>query len=644
MKQIVVTSTKSKIKIGYEGENQVTKLIFPYDESWLQYGDGEFKIRILRNGDKEAYNATEIVDDRESMTLTMTVTNIELSVKGRGEMQLCYICESGCIKKSPIYEYVVSRSVDSIVAENPPSSSIIPYDIQNSLYEIHDLIGDLSKLNTNNKNNLVSAINEINQSGGGSGGSEQPSITIDSELSSISKNPVQNKTITQNITTLEARVGAAENTIQSNMDYLDNKIDETNGVLETKANNTVATQSNNGLMSSEDKLSLDNVITSVGELNSSVGDISNSIDDINDIVGEITDDVADLQSNKLDKSSVDSELSQNSENPIQNKAVTNAINNLSNIVDENLFSSDAKHAIINCLSHVIWDVENPNYYIKILKTAFEIKPLSINAVYTQTKAIGVDTPINDLKTNLVVTCIYTDNTTLTLGNKDYNLSGILSVGTSVITVEAENLTTTFSVEVSQNNIIYDWDFTKSMTDSIGNITANTNYATINQDGLLINQDNTYVELLGVFDKDRTYEIDIVSINRQIPNEYGRIWIVDSDNYTSLGGSGYILTGERKGGDLFYINGGWEESNNIVSDANNPDGSYYNNSTIGFYVDNDGYVSVYKNGALLGKSSKVMPNETGSNLYIGSSGDSSRLDTLRDIVISGYRVYSGFIYS
>lgn len=213
MKQIVVTSTKSKIKIGYEGENQVTKLIFQYDESWLQYGDGEFKIRILRNGDKEAYNATEIVDDRESMTLTMTVTNIELSAKGRGEMQLCYICKSGCIKKSPIYEYVVSRSVDSIIAENPPSSS----------------------------------------------GSEQPSIIIDSELSSISKNPVQNNIITQNITALEARVGAAENTIQSNIDYLDNKINETNEVLKTKADKTVATTSANGLMSATDKQHLDDV-------------------------------------------------------------------------------------------------------------------------------------------------------------------------------------------------------------------------------------------------------------------------------------------------------------------------------------------------------------------------------------------------
>ena len=278
MKQIVVTSTKSKIKIGYEGENQVTKLIFPYDESWLQYGDGEFKIRILRNGDKEAYNATEIVDDRESMTLTMTVTNIELSVKGRGEMQLCYICESGCIKKSPIYEYVVSRSVDSIIAENPPSSSIIPYDIQNSLYEIHDLIGDLSKLNTNNKDNLVSAINEINQSGGGSGGGEQPSITIDSELSSISKNPVQNKVV------------------YTSIDSINKKINGIDGEI-------------------------DNISQSVDDISDNIGNIENAIDGV-------TDDILQLQLQKLDKSSIDEQLSDTSINPIQNKAVKSAIDSI----------------------------------------------------------------------------------------------------------------------------------------------------------------------------------------------------------------------------------------------------------------------------------------------------------------------------
>ena len=111
MNTIVVTSTKQNIKFGYEGEDNVTKIIFPYDESWLEYGEGNFEVRILRCGDEVAYTATEVVDDRQSMTLTMTVTDIELSVRGRGEMQLCYVCPDS-IKKSPIYQYTVNRSVD----------------------------------------------------------------------------------------------------------------------------------------------------------------------------------------------------------------------------------------------------------------------------------------------------------------------------------------------------------------------------------------------------------------------------------------------------------------------------------------------------------------------------------------------------
>ena len=111
------------IQIGYEGEDKVTKIVFRYDAEWLACGDGVFKIRVLRHGDTEAYNATQVVDDREAMTLTVTVTDIELSVKGHGEMQVVYI-GSDFVKKSPIYRYNVSRAIDSEVV-NPPQGSII---------------------------------------------------------------------------------------------------------------------------------------------------------------------------------------------------------------------------------------------------------------------------------------------------------------------------------------------------------------------------------------------------------------------------------------------------------------------------------------------------------------------------------------
>ena len=207
------------LQIGYESEDNVTKIIFRYDADWLSHGDGVFKIRVLRHSDTEAYNATEVVDDREAMTLTMTVTNIELSVKGHGEMQIAYI-GADFVKKSPVYRYNVSRAIDSEVV-NPPQGSIINELVQS--------VGDLDELTTTAKSSLVEAINEVNAKEGGGG-----SVTVDDELSEVSENPVQNKVI-------KARFDGLDQTVAG------------------KASTDVATQSANGLMSSADKTKLDAV-------------------------------------------------------------------------------------------------------------------------------------------------------------------------------------------------------------------------------------------------------------------------------------------------------------------------------------------------------------------------------------------------
>lgn len=62
--------------------------------------------------------------------------------------------------------------------------------IYNALSSLKSDLGDLDDLQTTAKNNLVAAINEARQSGGGGG-----SVTVDSEMSSTSTNPVQNKVI-----------------------------------------------------------------------------------------------------------------------------------------------------------------------------------------------------------------------------------------------------------------------------------------------------------------------------------------------------------------------------------------------------------------------------------------------------------------
>lgn len=232
------------ISIGYEGEDKVTKIVFRYDEDWLACGDGAFKIRVLRHGDTEAYNATQVVDDRENMTLTMTVTDIELSVKGHGEMQIIYI-GSDFVKKSPIYRYNVSRAIDSEIV-NPPSGSII----NELLYDI----GDLSELTTTDKSSLVEAINEVN--------AKEVEVTVDSELSATSTNPLQNKIVTLSFMNALDRLERDESQISDNtmnISGLQNDVADAQTALAGKASTDVVTQSANGLMSSTDKTKLDTV-------------------------------------------------------------------------------------------------------------------------------------------------------------------------------------------------------------------------------------------------------------------------------------------------------------------------------------------------------------------------------------------------
>lgn len=74
---------------------------------------------------------------------------------------------------------------------------------------------------------------------------------------------------------------------------------------------------------------------------------------------------------------------------------------------------------------------------------------ALDAVYTQTGTVYTDTPLDDLKEDLVVTATYETDITRTrvLDADDYTLSGTLAVGTSVVTVTYLNMTATFNVTV-----------------------------------------------------------------------------------------------------------------------------------------------------------------------------------------------------
>ena len=117
---------------------------------------------------------------------------------------------------------------------------------------------------------------------------------------------------------------------------------------------------------------------------------------------------------------------------------------------------------------------------------------SISAVYTQGDTVVYPTtPLDNLKSNLVVTGNYSDSTTKPITG--YSLSGTLTVGTSTITVTYNDKTTTFNVavnEVAEENVLFSFNSSEG-TDvgTIFNISKNNSYsakceAQYNSDGFL----------------------------------------------------------------------------------------------------------------------------------------------------------------
>ncbi len=111
-------------------------------------------------------------------------------------------------------------------------------------------------------------------------------------------------------------------------------------------------------------------------------------------------------------------------------------------------TSDVKAALLECFENVAWIGNDGQDYYDALEAALypPANLTSISAVYTQSGAVYATDTLDSLKTDLVVTAHYEDNTSETVTT--YTLSGTLVEGTtSTITVTYSGKTTTFTVEV-----------------------------------------------------------------------------------------------------------------------------------------------------------------------------------------------------
>lgn len=126
--------------------------------------------------------------------------------------------------------------------------------------------------------------------------------------------------------------------------------------------------------------------------------------------------------------------------------------------------AETKDALLECFEHVAWiDNTGDDCYDNLLNVLYTLQ--SISAVYTQSSAVFADTPLDDLRDDLVVTASFEDGEPREITN--YLITGTLTTGTSTMTVTYYNKTTTFNVIVSQlyqitNNLTF---VTNSNTDT-----------------------------------------------------------------------------------------------------------------------------------------------------------------------------------
>ena len=123
MSRISVDVSSARIpvlQVGYQGENEVTDVLFDIS-SWItEFGEGVAQLRVKRpgNSEEESYVLSLTITDGKAV---WTVSETDTANKGNGKVQLSYLV-GNIVKKAVIYPYKVGKSI--VGADSP----VDPFD------------------------------------------------------------------------------------------------------------------------------------------------------------------------------------------------------------------------------------------------------------------------------------------------------------------------------------------------------------------------------------------------------------------------------------------------------------------------------------------------------------------------------------
>lgn len=326
-------------------------------------------------------------------------------------------------------------------------------------------------------------------------------------------------------------------------------------------------------------------------------------------------------------------------------------------------SDAAKAALLECFAHVAWaDEHGQDYYDALYDALYNISPganvTSISAVFNQGGNVIYDTDsLDSLKQYLTVTADWSDGSTTTVPSASYTLLGTLTVGTSTITVSYEGHTDTFTVMVTHYTIpmLYNWDFTQSLTDTEQGVTvtsASGRNPTQNSTGLVFNAAIQQITVPVSIDlSGKTLELDVASMVFAGNTSYHIRLLMLNDSQSSIKGNGPLIW--RSGN-------GWSAYGSTAATGTTGDwaGQYWSASltgstsevinafseqTIKIVFDSDGKtMSLYRNNVLEGIISTVyFVNTNMRYIHIGGlqSGAQNAGNQVYNATITGMRIYN-----
>lgn len=268
--------------------------------------------------------------------------------------------------------------------------------------------------------------------------------------------------------------------------------------------------------------------------------------------------------------------------------------------------------------------------------------------YTITNALANVTTSNAV-TSVAEKAVYTatltaadgynlDTVTVTMGGVDITSTAYSGGAVTIASVTGDVVITATAVVAEDGGdstltLLHSWDFTQSLTDSVGGVTAETEgKVTQDANGLAFAATGTsgtassaMVSLGNTYAPNRTIEIDVVSMAETLSRHH-RFVIIGDNGQTQ--GNGFVYRNGTAWS--FYAYPNWCDNSEIT------DMNYFSGKTVTLKCDSDGYIAVYADSEYIFTTSKAaFPESVGTALWLGST-----ILSLENTVISAVRIYEG----